>query len=139
MPVAKDTSKLLSKLRVLMRESRLTPRGLDAYIIPSSDAHGSEYLAAVDRRRAFITGFTGSSGTAVVTQNVALLWTDGRYFLQASEELDPASWTLMRDGLADTPSIDDWLAKHVPSAGVVGVDATHVGQDLYQVKDYVKY
>ena len=57
----------------------------------------SEYLAAVDERRAFLTGFTGSAGTAVVTQTEACLWTDGRYHLQAAAEMDH-NWTLMKDG-----------------------------------------
>jgi len=68
---------------------------LAAYIIPSSDAHGSEYLSEKDKRRQFISGFTGSSGTAVLTNDHALLWTDGRYFLQASQELD-SNWQLMK-------------------------------------------
>ena len=58
----------------------------------------SEYIAACDERRAFITGFTGSAGTAVITENEALLWTDGRYYLQAAEQID-SNWTLMKQGI----------------------------------------
>ena len=57
----------------------------------------SEYIAACDERRAFISGFTGSAGTAVITENQALLWADGRYYLQASEQIDN-NWTLMKQG-----------------------------------------
>jgi Xaa-Pro aminopeptidase len=57
----------------------------------------NEFLAGCDNRRAYISGFTGSAGTAVVTENEACMWTDGRYFLQASEEMDE-NWTLMREG-----------------------------------------
>ncbi|KAK4525860.1 hypothetical protein GAYE_SCF17G3769 [Galdieria yellowstonensis] len=80
---------------------------LDAFIIPSEDAHQSEYVANCDQRRQFISGFTGSAGLAVVTQQEALLWTDGRYFLQAEKELDPNVWKLMR--MMEDKSLEDWL------------------------------
>ena len=73
------TSAILTRLRKLM-QNEVPP--LSAYIIPSCDAHNSEYLASCDERRAFISGFDGSAGTAIVTAKEALLWTDGRYFLQ---------------------------------------------------------
>ena len=133
MPPLKDTTKLLSKLRVLMKDkSLLNGVELEAYIVPSSDAHGSEYLAEKDKRRSFISGFTGSSGTALVTQsNGALLWTDGRYYLQANQELD-SNWSLMKDGLIETPSIGDWLVKNLPSCSKVGIDSRLYEEDLYQ-------
>jgi Xaa-Pro aminopeptidase len=70
--------------------------------LPSSQ---SEYVAACDERRAFISGFTGSAGTAVITARDALLWTDGRYYLQASQQLS-SQWTLMKSGLRETPSME---------------------------------
>ncbi len=73
-----DTTKRVQALRELM-----TKHGVDAYVIPSGDEHASEYPAESDLRRGYITGFTGSAGSAVVTTNKALLFTDGRYFLQA--------------------------------------------------------
>ena len=73
------TSAILTRLRKLM-QNEVPP--LSAYIIPSCDAHNSEYLASCDERRAFVSGFDGSAGTAIVTAKEALLWTDGRYFLQ---------------------------------------------------------
>ncbi|CRL00590.1 CLUMA_CG013850, isoform A [Clunio marinus] len=117
----KTTGDALSRLRVLMSGSSLT-EPLVAYIIPSDDAHQSEYLAARDRRRHFITGFTGSAGTAVVTQSEALLWTDGRYYQQASQQLD-TNWTLMKDGLPETPTMVQWLQKNCKSGDRIGVDA----------------
>jgi Xaa-Pro aminopeptidase len=93
----------LARLRALFPAA--TPKGIAAYIIPSSDAHQSEYVAACDERRAFLSGFTGSAGTAVVTPTRALLWTDGRYFLQASHQLSD-DWTLMKAGLPETPTIE---------------------------------
>jgi Xaa-Pro aminopeptidase len=132
----KDTTKLLLKLRSLMKDTQLfNGKKLDAYIIPSSDAHGSEYLSEKDKRREFISGFSGSSGTALVTNvptETALLWTDGRYYLQASNQLD-SNWTLMKDGLADTPSISDWLISNLSkdSNRVVGIDARLYEEDLF--------
>lgn len=92
----KATSDVVSRLRLFMRGTDLGFEPLYAYIIPSDDSHQSEYIAARDRRRQFITGFTGSAGVAVVTQAAALVWTDGRYFQQAEKQLDSATWTLMK-------------------------------------------
>ena len=86
------TSAYLTRLRKLMISE--VP-SLAAYIVPSCDAHNSEYLAPCDERRSFISGFNGSAGTAVITSKDALLWTDGRYFLQASSQMDD-NWTLMK-------------------------------------------
>ena len=133
MPGAKDTAKILSHLRGLMREVQIAEvaGGLSAYIVPSSDAHSSEYISERDKRRQFVSGFTGSAGTAVITQDKALLWTDGRYFLQASQELDEANWQLMKDGLVETPSIGEWLCRNLPTSSVVGIDTTLYEEDLY--------
>jgi hypothetical protein len=81
----------------------------------------SEYAPDCDARRHWLSRFTGSAGTAVVTASTAALWTDGRYFLQASQQLGPA-WTLMRGGSPGCPDIPDWLAGAVPEGGRVGID-----------------
>lgn len=117
----KETTLLLSQMRELMGSSRICNHQLHALLVPSSDAHQSEYLADCDERRAFISGFTGSAGTAVITLNQAALWTDGRYFLQASKQLD-SNWTLMRQGEKETPSIEDWLCQVLPNDSFVGVN-----------------
>lgn len=104
----KSTTSVLSQLRALMKETSFVPQPLNAYIVPSSDAHNSEYLSECDSRRAFISGFTGSAGTAIVTKDKALMWTDGRYYLQATQQMDN-NWTLMKDGMPTTPS----QGKHV--------------------------
>ena len=70
----------------------------------------SEYVAECDKRREFISSFSGSAGMAVVTLQQALLWTDGRYHLQASQQLDE-NWTPMKDGVPDVPKLEEWLAK----------------------------
>lgn len=103
MTQAKPTAGLLKQLRELMQNTRHVGAPLNAYIVPSNDAHNSEYLADCDKRRAFISGFTGSAGTAVITQDHACLWTDGRYYLQASQEMD-SNWTLMKEGISSTPT-----------------------------------
>ncbi|EDV97544.1 xaa-Pro aminopeptidase ApepP [Drosophila grimshawi] len=119
---ATTQSQKLSKLRELM-QTACAPEAtvISAYVVPSDDAHQSEYICPHDERRAFISGFTGSAGTAVVTNDKALLWTDGRYYQQAEKELDD-NWTLMKDGLATTPSIGAWLGKNLPNGSTIGVD-----------------
>jgi Xaa-Pro aminopeptidase len=107
----------LQRLRELMATSKF-----DAYVIPTSDAHNSEYPRARDARREFISGFTGSAGTAVVTAHDARLWTDGRYFLQAETESCVNGWVLMRDRLPSTPSIEEWLAQTLSRGDTVGID-----------------
>ena len=127
----KITTELLRRLRKLMRDPSTNSAGeiLNAYIVPSCDAHNSEYLASRDERRAFITGFTGSAGTAIVSSNPALgeqgmsalLWTDGRYYLQAVDQMDD-NWTLMKEGLTGTPTRTEWLERNLEGGSVIGVD-----------------
>lgn len=117
----KNTSNILKRLRSLLGNTGYVTEQLHAYIVPSGDAHQSEYIAPCDNRRAFVSGFTGSAGTAVITQQKAALWTDGRYYLQAEKQLD-SNWILMKDGLPDTPSQAEWLVKELPVNGIVGVD-----------------
>ncbi|GJZ06156.1 probable Xaa-Pro aminopeptidase P [Tanacetum coccineum] len=94
---------------------------IDAYIIPSQDAHQSEFIAECYMRRAYISGFTGSAGTAVVTRHKAALWTDARYFLQAEKELSP-SWILMRSGNWGVPNTTEWLNDVLAPGGRIGID-----------------
>ncbi|KAL2345689.1 hypothetical protein Fmac_006974 [Flemingia macrophylla] len=94
---------------------------LDAYIIPSQDAHQSEFIAECYARRAYISGFTGSAGTAVVTKDKAALWTDGRYFLQAEKQLS-SNWILMRAGNPGVPTAGEWLNEVLAPGGRVGID-----------------
>lgn len=107
------------KLWELLQSSYKSTPQLQAIIIPSSDAHQSEYLAECDKKREYISGFTGSAGTAVVTLNKAALWTDGRYFLQAEKELDD-NWMLMKAGEKGTPEISEWLNDVLPDYSTVG-------------------
>lgn len=127
----KATSHLLSKLRALMKNSCRVAKPLQAYIVPTGDAHQSEYVAENDQRRVFICGFTGSAGMAVVTDTRAALWTDGRYYLQAEAQLDN-NWTLMKEGLPDTPTVAAWLNKILPVGSHVGCDPTLLSRETWK-------
>ncbi|KZC14975.1 PREDICTED: xaa-Pro aminopeptidase 1 [Dufourea novaeangliae] len=117
----------LAKLRELMETvpvGGIKGKGIQALIVDSVDAHQSEYLRKRDKRVQFISSFTGSFGTAIVTPNEALLWTDGRYYMQALAEFDPPeAWTLMREGLLDTPTRAAWLVSNLPPKSTVGADS----------------
>jgi len=109
----------LQQLRVAMKKN-----GVDAYIIPSSDPHQSEYVAPRWKTREWISGFTGSAGTVVVTDKKAGLWTDGRYFLQAEEELKDSGITLFKAGLPETPDYKVWISGELKKKGKVGFDSS---------------
>lgn len=94
---------------------------IDAYIVPSQDAHQSEFIAECYMRRTYISGFTGSAGTAVITKDKAALWTDGRYFLQAEKQLN-SCWILMRAGNPGVPTTSEWLNDVLAPGGRVGID-----------------
>ncbi|XP_023537181.1 probable Xaa-Pro aminopeptidase P isoform X1 [Cucurbita pepo subsp. pepo] len=110
-----------SKLQALRKLFSKPGIDIDAYVIPSQDAHQSEFIGECYMRRAYISGFTGSAGTAVVTKDQAALWTDGRYFLQAEKQLS-SSWILMRAGNHGVPTPSEWLADTLAPGGVVGID-----------------
>lgn len=113
---------IVESLRGRMNEIPPAEGGpLDAYVVPSSDDHQSEYTPERWGRRARLSGFTGSVADAVVTRDRALLWADGRYWLQAEKQLDPAVWTLMRSGERSVPTLHQWLAE-LPEGSRIGVD-----------------
>ena len=107
----------LAALRQLMSQNNI-----DVYLIPSADNHQSEYVGEHFKSRAFITGFTGSAGTAVVTMDKAGLWTDGRYFIQAEKELVGSGVELYKMGNPGVPTIDAFLDSVLPENGVLGFD-----------------
>lgn len=100
-------STIQERLENLRREMKA--ESIDVIVFPSTDPHNSEYVAEHWQARKWISGFTGSAGTAVVTQTEAALWTDSRYFLQAAEQLEGSGYTLMKEGLAETPGILEWI------------------------------
>lgn len=112
-----NTTDRLRRLRLRMKASNY-----DAYIVPSSDEHESEFVADYDKRRQFISGFSGSAGTAVVLQETAALWTDGRYYIQAEQELD-CNWILIKRDEKNAVSLDDWIIKKLTPGSSIGADA----------------
>ena len=102
---------------------------IDMYIVPSADNHQSEYVGEHFKARAFITGFTGSAGTAVITQTEAGLWTDGRYFLQAEQQLSGSGVELYRMGEPGVPTVNQFVADKLPEGGTLGFDGRLVAVD----------
>jgi len=90
---------------IILLQNEMKKEGIAAYVVPSDDYHGSEYVGAFFKCREFLSGFTGSAGTLLVTLKEAYLWTDGRYFLQAEEELSDTGITLMKMGEKNVPTI----------------------------------
>lgn len=107
----------LEKLRNLMKEN-----GIDYYVIPTDDFHASEYVGAYFETRSWLSGFTGSAGTLLVGQEFAGLWTDGRYFLQASGQLEGTGIDLMKIGVEGVPTITEYLAEHLNENMTLGFD-----------------
>ena len=107
----------IANLRSLMAE-----KGIDAYVVPTADFHQSEYVGEYFKARKFITGFSGSYGTAVILKDDAGLWTDGRYFFQATNELEGTGVRLMKMFVGDTPSVTEFLAANIKEGGKVGFD-----------------
>lgn len=110
-------SERLSALRKFMET-----RHLDAFIVPSTDPHLSEYPPKRWECRKWITGFTGSAGTAVITMKQAGVWTDSRYFLQAAQQLEGTGFDLFKMGMPETPDMIDWIVEQVGNGGKVGID-----------------
>lgn len=108
------------QLNALRREMKA--KGIDAYLIPTTDFHGSEYVNEYFTCRKFISGFTGSAGTLLVTDTWAGLWTDGRYFLQAEAQLAGSGIDLMKEREPGVPAIEDYLSGHLPAGSCLGFD-----------------
>lgn len=113
------------RLAALRRE--MGQENIDIYIVPSDDFHQSEYVDEYFKARQFITGFTGSAGTAVITKDMSGLWTDGRYFIQAEKELAGSGITLFRSGEPGVDTVEQFLEKELPAKGVIGFDGRNVG------------
>jgi len=109
-------------MRTLMKE-----RGYDAYIIPHGDQHNNEYIAESDERIKFISNFSGSNGLGLVTNDVALMWTDGRYYIQIEKELYPG-WK-MKKMSGDDESLSQYILKNVPKNSTIGMDFSLFSQE----------
>ena len=120
----------LAALRALMKE-----KGIWACIVPGTDPHASEYMAEHWTEMSWITGFLGETGTAVITLDQALLWTDSRYYLQAEAELKGTTVELMRESDIDCPSIPEWLCKAIGN-GQWAIGKVAVNPEMYSVNGY---
>lgn len=118
------------KQRVAALRKIMQRNGIQAFILPTTDPHNSEYVAAHWEARKWLTGFTGSAGTAVITMKKAGLWTDSRYFLQAAEQLEGTGITLFKDRMPGTPSIAEWLSKELKKGDIIGMDGWVNGIDF---------
>ncbi|MCT8977726.1 aminopeptidase P family N-terminal domain-containing protein [Clostridium sp. CX1] len=125
-------SERITKLRALMAE-----KNINMYIVPTADFHQSEYVGEHFKARKYITGFTGSAGTAVITMDSAGLWTDGRYFLQAGKQLEGTTVELFKMGEPMVPTIEEFIESNLPEGGTLGFDGRVVsmgnGQDYEKI------
>lgn len=119
----------LQNLRAKMQEN-----GMQAYIIPTSDFHETEYVSDYFACRKYMSGFTGSAGTLVVLTDQAGLWTDGRYFIQAQAQLQDTGIALMKMGQPETPSIEDYICQNLSKGSKVGFDGR-----VINYMDYKRY
>lgn len=126
----------LNALRILMKEKKI-----DAYLVPTDDSHGSEYVGDYFKCRKYITGFTGSAGTAIITQDMAGLWTDGRYFIQAADQLRDTTIELFKSGEPGVPTVHQFLNDKLEEGMCLGFDGRTVSareaeelQELLQEK-----
>ena len=118
---------ILDKIRNIMKE-----KNIDFYILPSKDPHGSEYLPDYYKEREFVTGFTGSQGTAVITNQDAYLWTDGRYFIQAEKEIKDFGFELKKQGQAGVLNYDEWIAENIEDGMTIGLNAEYFSHQEFK-------
>lgn len=118
----KTVPEKITELRTLMKRDNI-----GAYIVPTADYHQSEYVGEYFKARAFLTGFTGSNGTAVVTADEACVWTDGRYFIQAASQLEGTGITLQKMGEPGVPTIQEYLNNKLADGAGIGFDGRTVG------------
>ena len=126
-----NIQKNLQHLRGLMVDNQF-----DAYIVPAADPHQSEYVDAHWKCREWISGFTGSAGTAVILRGTAGLWTDGRYFIQAEQQLEGSGIDLFRMRMPEVPTLIDWVCENVKERGVVAIDGRQL--TAAQAKEWKK-
>ncbi|MEY8417158.1 aminopeptidase P family protein [Tissierella praeacuta] len=117
----------LKRLRSLMKD-----RGITAYIVNTADPHQSEYVADYYKSRVWISGFTGSAGTVVITQDEAILWTDGRYFIQAEKELKGSEYKLFKMAIPGFPTYTEWLRDKLNSGDTLGFDGKVFAQSAVE-------
>ena len=119
-----------TNIKIGQLRDRMKELGIDAYLVPTADFHESEYVGEFFKCRHFLTGFNGTAGTAVITMDKAGLWTDGRYFVQAEEQLSGSEIKLYRMGEPEFPTLDEFLEEELPIDGCLGFDGRVVNSEL---------
>ena len=126
----KEEIKNQTNIKIGQLRDRMKELGIDAYLVPTADFHESEYVGEFFKCRHFLTGFNGTAGTAVITMDKAGLWTDGRYFVQAEEQLSGSEIKLYRMGEPEFPTLDEFLEEELPVDGCLGFDGRVVNSEL---------
>lgn len=128
--------------RIQMLRQKMAERGITIYVVPTSDFHESEYVGDYFKARKFITGFTGSAGTAVITMDQAGLWTDGRYFIQAAAQLANSEVKLFKMGEENVPTVIEFIRDHLVQGGGLGFDGrvinARLGTELKELAEQKK-
>lgn len=128
--------------RIQMLRQKMAERGITIYVVPTSDFHESEYVGDYFKARKFITGFTGSAGTAVITMDQAGLWTDGRYFIQAVAQLANSEVELFKMGEENVPTVIEFIRDHLVQGGGLGFDGRvingRLGTELKELAEQKK-
>ena len=128
--------------RIQMLRQKMAERGITIYVVPTSDFHESEYVGDYFKARKFITGFTGSAGTAVITMDQAGLWTDGRYFIQAAAQLANSEVELFKMGEENVPTVIEFIRDHLVQGGGLGFDGRvingRLGTELKELAEQKK-
>ena len=119
-----------TNIKIGQLRDRMKELGIDAYLVPTADFHESEYVGEFFKCRHFLTGFNGTAGTAVITMDKAGLWTDGRYFVQAEEQLSGSEIKLYRMGEPEFPPLDEFLEEELTVDGCLGFDGRVVNSEL---------
>lgn len=119
-----------TNIKIGQLRDRMKELGINAYLVPTADFHESEYVGEFFKCRHFLTGFNGTAGTAVITMDKAGLWTDGRYFVQAEEQLSGSEIKLYRMGEPEFPTLDEFLEEELPVDGCLGFDGRVVNSEL---------
>ncbi len=123
------TFEKIEKLREIMKKENI-----DYYVVPSGDFHQSEYVAEHFKSRAYITGFTGSAGTALIGREKGILWTDGRYFIQAEQQLKDSGIELYKMRIPGWPTLHEWLMENMKSGETVSFDGR-----LFSANEYKEF
>lgn len=133
MPQTEKETYMTYKERLAAIRSQMKGEGVSAYIIPSADPHISEYVPDRYKCIEFASGFTGSAGTLVITEDAAHLWTDARYFVQGNEQLQGTGFELAKLRVQNAPEYIDWLAERLPEGATVAFDAKLISVSLAQL------